>query len=72
MPTSARSCSGFISKKSKRAFKAFLIVKSNGSIAFEFQPSKKDAEAAESGEENSEAKPRKTTRRTTKKKTAAE
>ena len=64
--------SGFISKKSKRAFKAFLIVKSNGSIAFEFQPSKKDAEAAESGEENSEAKPRKTTRRTTKKKTAAE
>ena len=64
--------SGFISKKSKRAFKAFLIVKGNGSIAFEFQPSKKDAEATESGEENSEAKPRKTTRRTTKKKTAAE
>ena len=48
------------------------IVKGNGSIAFEFQPSKKDAEATESGEENSEAKPRKTTRRTTKKKTAAE
>ena len=64
--------SGFISKKSKRAFKAFLIVKGNGSIAFEFQPSKKDAEATESGEENSEAKSRKTTRRTTKKKTAAE
>ena len=47
-------------------------MKSNGSIAFELQPSKKDAEATEYGEENSEAKPRKTTRRTTKKKTADE
>lgn len=38
--------SGFISKKNKRAFKAFLVVKPNGSIAFEFQV-KKDEETKE-------------------------
>ena len=40
--------SGFISKKHECAFKAFLVVKSNGNIAFEFQ-AKKDDEGKEGG-----------------------
>lgn len=36
---------GFISKKNHRAFKAYLVLKSNGSIAFEFQAKKDDAQS---------------------------
>ena len=37
--------SGFISKKNQRAFKAYLVVKANGSIAFEFEPRKSEVKA---------------------------
>lgn len=37
--------SGFISKRNQRAFKAYLVLKSNGSVAFEFEERKAEAKA---------------------------
>lgn len=52
---------GFISKRNKRAFSAYLVLKNDGGIGFEFQ-----ARKSESGEEDTET-PVKKSRRTTKK-----
>ena len=60
--------SGFVSKKNQRAFKAYLIVKANGSIAFEFEPRKSDSkvEAGKTEEETVVKKP--TSKRTSSRK----
>ena len=69
-----RTCpllSGFISKKNQRAFKAFLVVKSNGNIAFEFQAKKDDEGKEADGAVKEEVAPKKATRKTAVKKVAS-
>ncbi len=63
--------SGFISKKNQRAFKAFLVVKSNGNIAFEFQAKKDDEGKEADGAVKEEVAPKKATRKTAVKKVAS-